>query len=101
MATTTEFIAATSDGDLLRRAIAAAQIAGVANAQAWVEANFGKIIAQTVSPAGDPVQTVADVYAYALNVRNQAVAALPVPPGQNLGAVTDANLATAIASAQV
>lgn len=92
MATTAEHIAARSDGDLLARTIAAAEMMGVPNATQWVQAHMGILIGVEVS--GE--QTISDIYAYAMNVRNEQVAALPPLPGVNPGAVTDANLKDAI-----
>lgn len=46
MATTAQHIAARNDADLLARFIAAAEQAGIENAQQWAEANRGRLVAQ-------------------------------------------------------
>lgn len=94
MATTTEHISARSDGDLIARTIATAEMLGVPNAHNWVQQNMGLVIGVEVE-AG---QNMADVYAYAMNVRNEAIAALPPSPGANLGAVTDVHIKIALES---
>lgn len=92
MATTTQHINARNDPDLLDRFIAAAEQADVADASRWVQANIGRLVAQDV----DGTQVIADVHAYAHDVREAHLAATPPRPGQNLGAVTDTHLVTAI-----
>ena len=77
----------------MERFVAAAEQAGVPDAQRWVEFQIGQLV--TIPVEG--TQTVADVYAYASETRQQQVAALPPLPGLNPGAVTDAHLAAAIA----
>jgi hypothetical protein len=94
VATTTEHISARSDGDLIARTIATAEMLGVPNANNWVQQNMGLVVGIEV----DAGQSMADVYAYALSVRNAAIAALPPLPGANLSAVTDTHIQTAIQS---
>lgn len=92
MATSTQHIAARNDPDLLARFVAIAEQVGIPNASAWVQSHMGELVSQEV----EGTQTVADVYAYADDVRNQYLAATPDRPGINLGAVTDAHLSDAI-----
>lgn len=92
MATTADHMAARGDADLLARFIARAEQLGVENASSWVQANMGQLIGQKI----DGTQTVTDVYAYAANVRREYIAATPQRPGENMGAVTDSHLETAI-----
>lgn len=92
MASTAHHIAASSDPDLLARLVAAAQQDHVPNASAWVQANMGMLLSTPV----EGNQTIADVRAYAADIRDQAVAALPPAPGMNPAAVTDPQLHTAI-----
>lgn len=92
MASTADHIAARGDADLLARMIAAAEQEGVPNAQAWVQQNMGQLINVVVEQG----QTISDVYAYAYNVRNEQIDALPEAPGKNPGAVTDTHLRTAV-----
>jgi len=94
MATTSQHIATRNDPDLLERFVAAAEQAGITSARSWVEFNMGQLA--TVKVDGE--QTVADVYAYAMEVRQNAVNALPPLPGINPGAVTDAHLVSAISA---
>lgn len=92
MATTADHMAARGDQDLLNRFIARAEMLGVENASSWVQSNMGKLVGQVVEQG----QTVTDVYAYASKVRREYVEATPERPGENLGAVTDNHLQTAI-----
>ncbi len=92
MATTTQHINARNDPDLLDRFVASAEQAGIEDASAWVQANMGRLVSQDAE-AG---QTVADVHAYARETRETYIAATPLRPGENLGAVTDTHLAAAI-----
>ena len=94
MATTAQHIAARDDADLIARLVAAAEMADITDADQRVRSNLGSLIAVVVQDG----QTVADVHAYAADVRRQYLAAdQALPPGQNPGAVTDAHLATAVA----
>lgn len=93
MATTTDYIAAQSDPDLLQRFIAAAQMEGMPGAQNWVSSNYPALLGFRPDE-GD--QTIADVYAYAKASREAALAAVPPAPGVNLAAVTDDYLKAAI-----
>jgi hypothetical protein len=91
MPSTSDFLAATTDPDLIRRIQAAAQIAGIANADQWAQANLVAVCLHDANGS-----TIVDVYAYASDVRRQYVAATPPPPGLNPGAVTDPQLTAAI-----
>ena len=92
MATTADHMVARGDADLFARFIARAEMLGVDNASSWVQANIGKLVGQVVEQG----QTITDVYAYASNVRREYVEATPQRPGENMGAVTDVHLQTAI-----
>ncbi|MEV5068942.1 hypothetical protein MRBLMI12_000499 [Microbacterium sp. LMI12-1-1.1] len=92
MATTAQHINSRNDPDLLDRFVAAAEQAGLDGASAWVQANMGRLVSTPVE-AG---QTVADVHAYADEVRAAYIDATPLRAGANPGAVTDIHLATAI-----
>ena len=92
MATTADHIDANSDPDLLARFIARAEQLRIPNAMVWVQSRMDKLITEPV----DSGQTVTDVYAYAANVRKAYIEATPPRPGENLGAVTDLHLETAI-----
>lgn len=92
MATTADHIAARSDPDLLARMIATAEQQAIPSATSWVQANMGQLLSIPVEQG----QTIADVHAYASNVRKQAVDALPALPGKDPAAVTDNHLETAI-----
>jgi len=92
MATTAQHIATRNDSDLLERVVAAAEQAGIPNATQWAQLNIGSLI--TIPVEG--TQTISDVYSYAMEVRQNAVNALPPLPGINPGAVTDTHLAAAI-----
>ena len=76
---------ATQDVDLRNRLAAAAALAGIDNPASWVAANIYRL---AVAPLADG-QTVASTYQYAADTRQPS-------PGENPGAVTDANLAAAI-----
>ena len=89
MATTAQHNAARNDNDLFARLVAAAEQAGVPNAQQWVESNRGRLVAADI---GDT--TLADVHAFAVASYE------PTPrPGENPAIITDAQLTAAIASA--
>lgn len=95
MATTTQHIAARNDPDLLQRLVAAAEMAGIPDAESKVRSQLGALVAVVVQDG----QTVADVHAYADDVRRIYLEAdQAMPPGLNPGAVTDAHLATAVAT---
>ena len=88
MANTAEHLAARNDNDLLQRFIAVAEQKGVPNAQAWVEANRGRLVATNIGGTD-----VATVHAYAVATYN------PTPrPGVNPAGVTDTHLADAVAA---
>lgn len=93
MATTTEHIRARDDDDLTARLIASAEQAGITNADQWVGQHRGQLISVGVSLEG---QCIADVHAYAATMRDQAVAALPPPPGADPAAVLDSYLQIAV-----
>lgn len=90
--TTAQHIAARNDEDLRDRLVAAAEQAHIDSPEAFVTVNIGRLVSTPVD--GD--STITTVHAYADDVRKQAVAQLPPPPGLNPGAVTDAHLAAAI-----
>lgn len=90
MATQAQHIAARNDGDLLARFVAAAELAGIPNPQAWAETHRGQIVAQAVQDG----QALADVYAY-------AVASYAGRPGQDATKVTDGHVAQAVNSVYV
>lgn len=94
MTTTAEHLAARRDSDLFERLVAAAELAGISDARAWVVENMGALITAPVD--GD--STIASVYAYANSVYKEKVAALPPAPGLNAGAVTDTHLAAAVSN---
>ena len=88
MATIAEHIAARNDLDLLARLVAAAERAGIDNAQAWAETHRGALVSTDI---GDT--TVADVHAYAVATYE------PTPrPGENPSAVTDDQIEAAVAA---
>lgn len=93
MTTTAEHLAARQDEDLIQRLIAAAEQAGVHDADTWVRDNIGALI--TAPVAGD--STISSVHAYANNVYKTAVSALPPRPGLDPAAVVDSYLAAAVA----
>lgn len=96
MASTLDHMAARGDADLFERFVACAEQAGIENAAQWVQANMPKLVSLEVQDG----QTVTDVYTYARNVRDEALAAVPERPGINLGAVTDTHLLSAITTLQ-
>ena len=86
MATLAQHTAARNDTDLLTRLIAAAEQAGIPNAQQWAEQHRGALVSTQI---GDT--TIADVHAYAVATHD------PTPrPGENPAAVTDAQIAQAV-----
>lgn len=90
MVTLSEFTAAAADPDLRARLVAAAQEAGIRNAEQWVDANRGDL---TRAEVGEGTSTVASVYAYALGEFKRIV---PPRPGENPGAVTDNHIRHAV-----
>ena len=87
-ATSTQIIAASSDGDLQRRLRAVAASMGIENPQGWVESRLDELAA---APVDDQGNTVGSVYEYA------AATYKPAPrPGENPAAVTDDYLRHAI-----
>lgn len=95
MTTLAEFTAAATDPDLRDRFVAAAQEAGIPNAEYWVEANRGNLTRASVGDTGDTAATVASVYAYAWNVYQETA---PPKPGANPAAVTDDHIRHAVAA---
>ena len=95
MATLAEFTAAATDPDLRARFIAAAQEAGIPNAEYWVDSNRGNLTRASVGDPSDAAATVASVYAYAYNVYHQTV---PPKPGANPAAVTDDHIRHAVSA---
>ena len=95
MATSIQFMNARGDADLLARLVATAEQHGVENASQWVQANMARLVNTTV----DGTQTIADVFAYADEVRKSLIESIPERPGMNLGAVTDLHLKQAVESA--
>lgn len=88
MASLAQHIEARNDGDLLARFVAAAEQAGVPNPQQWTEQNRGALVATPIDGT-----TVADVHAYAVATYQ------PTPrPGVNPAAVTDTQIAAAVAA---
>lgn len=92
MANTKQHILTRNDSDLVARFIAQAEMMNIPNPQNWVTNNMSKLIAVDV----EGTQSVADVYSYAREVREQYIENIPELPGQNLGAVTDEHLEAAI-----
>lgn len=78
-------IAAFADNDLYERIVAVGATLGITPDQI-AEKRWPLVIAEAQTGGTD---TIASVYAYALDVRNQQVAALPPMPGKNPAAVTD------------
>lgn len=87
-------IAAFADNDLYERFVALAATLGITPDQI-ADKRWQMVIADADDGGTD---TIASVYDYAYDVRNQAVAALPPPPGQNPGAVTDQHILYALAN---
>lgn len=86
MSTLDQHIAARRDPDLLARVIAAAEIAGIPQPQAWAESNIGAVVAADVGGT-----TIADVHAYAVATYE------PAPrPGADATKVTDEQIIAAV-----
>lgn len=94
--TTNQHIRAKSDMDLLQRFIAKAEMMNLPNPQAFVQNNLPLLVSQVVE--GD--DSIADIYAYAAETRDNYIAATPPLPGANLSAVTDDYLEAAISQVQ-
>lgn len=94
-APSTALIAATRDQTLKDRAVALAATLGMTENE--VEAAWRNIIVTNADNTGKT--TIADVYAYALEVRRQELAKLPPEVGANLAAVTDEHLLFALRQA--
>ncbi|AVR56926.1 hypothetical protein PBI_TRISCUIT_53 [Microbacterium phage Triscuit] len=92
MARTDQHMAARGDQDLLNRFIAKAEMMDIENASGMIQGNMAKLINTVVADG----QKVSDVYSYAAESRQAYIDATPLPAGQNLGAVTDAHIETAI-----
>lgn len=85
-------IAAFADNDLYERIVALAAGFGITPDQV-----SGKRWPLVIAPAAATgTDTIASVYQYALDTRNNAVAALPPSPGANPAAVTDAQIVYAL-----
>lgn len=92
MTTTTDFMAARGDADLLVRLIAKAELMGIEDAATWIQANMSKLVNIQV----DQNQTITDIFTYATAIRQAALDAVPPRAGINLAAVTDTHLEAAI-----
>lgn len=98
MPSTSEHIAARDDLDLQLRLIAAAEQAGIPNAQSAVVSNLGALISRPIVVNGEET-TVTTVHAYAAAVRRDLLASeAAMSPGLNPGAVTDDHLRAALAA---
>ncbi|WP_295035737.1 hypothetical protein [uncultured Microbacterium sp.] len=95
MPSTAEHIAARDDADLRNCLIAAAEQAGIQNAQPQIDQNMGLIVAATVT-VGDQETSITRVHAYAAGQYQAAIDALPPRPGLNPAAVTDPILTAAV-----
>lgn len=98
MATTAQHIAARNDADLLTRLVAAAEMAGIPDAESKVRSNLGRLMTVVITAEGESPQVIADVHAYASVQRADALAAVPPPPGEDPASVTDVHLAVAVAT---
>lgn len=97
MATTTnQHMAARGDTELIARFIAKAEMMGIENPANFIQSKMPQLVTQTAEGA----QTIADVHAYADDVRRLYIEATPPTPGSNLAAVTDAYLEAAILAVQ-
>lgn len=92
--TSAALIAAFADNDLYERIVALGATLKL-TPQQIADARWKLVIAPAAATGTD---TIASVYAYALDVRNQAVAALPPMPGKNPAAVTDDQILHALAA---
>lgn len=79
--TSTQIIAALADEALKDRFKAVAPLCGWTGAE--VEAAWERIVVTAVDETGDA--TVSDVHAYAKNLYDQALAAVPAAPGAEIG----------------
>lgn len=84
--TSTEIVGALGDGDLRQRIAAIATREGVVDPQQWTTDRLGTIV--TMQTAGG--ETIAGMHGYAASIRQQAIDAIPMPPGLDPAAVTDA-----------
>lgn len=94
-APSTALIAATRDQTLKDRTVALAATLGMTENE--VEAAWRSLIVTNADNTGK--MTIADIYAYALDVRRQELAKLPPEVGANLAAVTDEHLLFALRQA--
>jgi hypothetical protein len=83
--TSTQIIAALADEALKDRFKAVAPLCGWTGAE--VEAAWERIVVTAVDETGDA--TVSGVHAYAKNLYDQALAAVPAAPGADTTKVTD------------
>lgn len=93
MANSQQIIEASGDADLLDRALALG--IGVGISEQGIRNAFRKIVSGEIEVGGETT-SVAVVYDYAKNNYENAVKALPPPPGKNLAGVTDDILIAAI-----
>lgn len=105
MPDSSQLIAAAADPDLRARLVALLAATGHTSPAATIETRIGELVA---APVGGG-QCIADVHAYAVATRAQAIDArtaaitqaeqahpIAGPPGANLAAVTDTHLAAAL-----
>ena len=85
-------IAAAADEDLAARALAVAVVLGIPNAEYQTEKVRRALV---VAPLDESGSTIATVHEYAVQVREDHIAATPPPPGANPAAITDEHLAAA------
>lgn len=90
--TSAALIAAYADNDLYERIVALAATLGITPDQV-ADKRWAMVIAAANDGGTD---TITSVYAYAMDVRAQAVAALPPLPGINPSAVTDEHILYAL-----
>lgn len=91
MPTIAEHIAARDDQDLRARLIAAAEMAGIAAPESWVQSRIGNLVAATIATGS----TLADVHAFARAEK----AKVPVfSPGADPDFITDTLVKEAVAA---
>ena len=90
--TTAQHIAARDDANLTARLVAAAEQKHIPNPESFVMSNVGRLVSTEISEG----TTLTSVHAYAKGQYDIALAALPLAPGLNPAAVTDAQLAAAV-----
>ena len=97
MASIADLQAAASDPDLLARFDIAALSQGLPHG--WAATNLARLVSVNITDGGQQT-SVSDVHAYASNVYEAAIAALPPKPGANPAAVTDTHIYAAIQAVQ-